>query len=81
MTTIDFLLEPVAIRAGWWTWAHDAVPASNYLSWWAVSFVLSALFLPNPATPDSPAARRVAIGLWITFFVFFLTLICLPWTR
>lgn len=80
MTALDFLLEPVAIRAGWWSWADDVVPASNYVSWWSVSFLLSALFLPNPATPNSRAARRVAIGLWITFALFFLTLICLPWT-
>ena len=77
MTALDFLLEPVAVRAGWWTWAGDLIPAQNYLSWWGVSFILSALFMPQPAThPD----RKVAIGLMITFALFFLTLICLSWT-
>jgi phytoene desaturase len=77
MTALDFLLEPVAVRAGWWTWAGDLIPAQNYLSWWGTSFLLSALCMPQPATRPS---RMVAIGLMITFALFFLTLICLSWT-
>ena len=30
MTSLDGLIEPVAIRAGWWAWDNVEVPWSNY---------------------------------------------------
>ena len=40
ITAFDMLLEPVAIKYGWWTWNSVDVPAFNYLCW----FILGVLF-------------------------------------
>lgn len=41
----DWLMEPVAIDLGFWTWGGDgSVPAFNYLSWALVSIVLLVFF-------------------------------------
>lgn len=39
----DWIMEPAAVRLGFWTWAGDgAVPMLNYLTWFAVSLFLCA---------------------------------------
>ena len=43
MTAMDFLIEPVAIRAGWW-WSAGDIPISNYVTWWIVAFALGLLW-------------------------------------
>ena len=38
----DFILEPVAIKLGYWSWKGGEIPNYNYFSWWVISLV--ALF-------------------------------------
>lgn len=48
-TAFDWLLEPVAIRLGYWEWIKGEIPMLNYLTWWCVSFLLLLViirFLP-----------------------------------
>lgn len=33
----DFLLEPVAVKTGYWNWMHNAVPLQNYFAWYFIS--------------------------------------------
>lgn len=50
MTTIDLLLDPVAVQKRYWTWettGHTAwnpapysVPISNYISWWITALLI-----------------------------------------
>jgi uncharacterized membrane protein len=41
MTYFDFMMEPAAIKLGYWTWASESVPLQNYLAWFILSFVLA----------------------------------------
>lgn len=41
MTSLDFFMEPVAVNLGFWTWMNGQIPLSNYISWFAVAFLLS----------------------------------------
>jgi len=75
MTAVDGLLEPVAIRAGWWMWEGGTPPWTNYASWWAVAFVLLAA-APADRRESSPAPAR----LFLIFAVFFCLLNLFPWT-
>jgi putative membrane protein len=43
VTVFDFLLEPVAIRFGWWWWSDGDIPLFNYLTWFGVAFILQLL--------------------------------------
>lgn len=35
---LDMLIEPVAIRFDYWSWANQEIPVKNYISWWLFSF-------------------------------------------
>jgi len=44
MTTIDFLIEPVAIAFDFWSWSATVVPVLNYIGWFYSSALLYFLF-------------------------------------
>jgi len=37
----DIMLEPVAIKLGYWTWSGGFIPLQNYYAWFAISFFAS----------------------------------------
>jgi bisanhydrobacterioruberin hydratase len=37
----DLMLEPVAIKLGYWTWDNGFIPLQNYYSWFAIAFFAS----------------------------------------
>lgn len=41
---IDFLIEPIAIRFDYWSWAGGEIPMQNYLGWYIFSFLLFWIF-------------------------------------
>lgn len=48
-TAFDFLMEPVAVHLGYWSWADGIIPLYNYACWWVVGFVMMLIvirFLP-----------------------------------
>ncbi|MFZ9661513.1 MAG: carotenoid biosynthesis protein [Chitinophagaceae bacterium] len=40
-TIFDWIMEPAAIRLGFWKWSNPGIPVSNYITW----FLLSALLI------------------------------------
>jgi putative membrane protein len=41
----DWIMEPVAIRLGYWTWAGDgSIPFYNYVCWFFLSLILLLVF-------------------------------------
>lgn len=44
MVGIDFVIEPVAISLGFWTWTSEAIPLENYLGWFFIAFGLQAAY-------------------------------------
>jgi bisanhydrobacterioruberin hydratase len=42
---VDWIMEPAAIKLGYWKWLGDGeIPSFNYLSWFGVSTLLMAAF-------------------------------------
>lgn len=41
---IDVLIEPVAVRLDFWSWAGGSIPFQNYVAWYVVAFGLLWLF-------------------------------------
>lgn len=37
----DIMLEPVAVKLGYWTWEHGFIPLQNYYAWFAIAFLVS----------------------------------------
>lgn len=44
LVAIDFLIEPVAIRFDYWSWAGGQIPMQNYIGWYIFSFLLFLVF-------------------------------------
>ena len=76
MTAMDFLIEPVAVRAGWWTWSAGDIPISNYVTWWIVAFALGLLWRDE----DDLKTNRLS-GLLVVAYALFIGLLnLLSWT-
>jgi putative membrane protein len=43
-TFFDWIMEPVAMKLGFWQWTNDEIPFFNYTSWFVISFLLLAIF-------------------------------------
>lgn len=39
MTGLDFLMEPVAVKSGYWYWTSGEIPWYNYVCWFLCAFV------------------------------------------
>jgi putative membrane protein len=43
MTGLDFIVEPVAMKLGFWSWENDVIPLQNYLMWFLTSIFIHGL--------------------------------------
>jgi bisanhydrobacterioruberin hydratase len=43
-TLFDWLMEPAAIRLGFWNWEGGQIPLLNYLTWFVLSLILLFVF-------------------------------------
>lgn len=67
-TFFDFILEPVAVKLGYWKWLGDGtIPFSNYLCW----FLISALLLSVFRLLRFPSHNQFAVHLLIIELLFF----------
>ncbi len=66
----DWLIEPVAIKLGYWSWLENDIPFYNYVCWFLISLILSSAmrFL------SFNKANLFAVHLFIIQGLFFLLL-------
>ena len=43
-TAFDWIMEPVAMKLGFWNWSDGTIPLFNYVSWFVISFSVSIAF-------------------------------------
>ena len=43
MVCFDLLMEPAAVKLGYWTWMNDHIPLQNYLTWFGLSFIFAVI--------------------------------------
>ncbi len=64
----DWLMEPVAIKLGYWQWGGDgSVPVYNYITWFVVSLLLSVVFHYAHFNKQN----KFAVNLLIVHLLFF----------
>jgi len=73
MVGLDVLIEPVAIRYDFWSWAEGTPPLSNYLGWFGTAWVIQWGFFLLPFKKDHPIAAHFFI-IQATFFTLCLLL-------
>jgi bisanhydrobacterioruberin hydratase len=67
----DWVMEPVAVILGFWTWAGEGhIPLLNYLSWLCVSVILLSIFRISKIKPDN----LFAVHLFLIQLMFFILL-------
>lgn len=69
-TFFDWLMEPVAIKLGFWQWQTSDIPNSNYISW----FVISAMLIAVSRGLKFNKQNQFAVHLMIIQSLFFFTL-------
>ncbi len=66
----DYVMEPVAIRLGFWQWSSHEVPFYNYVCWFVISAVVLILFRLLKFNKANP----FAVHLFIIQLLFFMAL-------
>lgn len=66
----DWLIEPVAIKLGYWQWDGNEVPLYNYVCWFVISLLLMIVFRFSPFQKRN----KFAIHLLLIQVMFFLIL-------
>jgi putative membrane protein len=69
-TLFDWLMEPVAVRLGYWTWMTAEIPFKNYQDWFLVSAFLLFFFFKF----NFPKKNQFALHLLLIQTLFFLIL-------
>lgn len=67
---LDYVLEPAAIKLGFWSWEGDKVPFYNYFCWFIIGLGLQLLFEKY----HKPSNNIVAMWLFVIQFLFFISL-------
>lgn len=68
MVAFDFIIEPVAIKLDFWSWALEAIPLRNYLAWFLISFILHLFYQFLPFSKNNPLAIRL-LCIQVLFFL------------
>lgn len=69
-TVFDWVMEPIAIKFGYWQWENGYIPFYNYACWFIISFLITLIFMGN----QQQARNRFALPLLLIQFMFFLML-------
>lgn len=70
-TFFDWIMEPVAVDLGFWTWAGNGqIPLLNYISWFLVSTFLLSIFRFLKIRPDN----LFGVHLFLIQLMFFIIL-------
>lgn len=67
---LDFIIEPVAIKFGFWSWHSGKIPIYNYITWFIFATIFSYIYLKN-----SLNLNKTAVWLYGIWFVFFIVLL------
>ncbi len=67
ITALDFLIEPVAVHFGFWSWADGVIPFQNYVGWFVLASIMSLIFEFYPLV-HKPRMGIVALVCQFLFF-------------
>ena len=68
---LDWLMEPVAVKLGFWTWLGDGtIPLYNYICWFVISMLLLTIFHLCKFNKEN----KFAVNLLLIQALFFLVL-------
>ena len=70
MVFLDFLMEPVAVKLGFWYWKGSVIPNFNYVCWFVIAVLLQFVYRKWRLNETNNVA--VALFIYMTIFFTFL---------
>jgi len=70
MVFLDFLMEPVAVKLGFWYWKGGVIPNFNYVCWFLIAGLLQFVYRKWRLNETNNVA--VALFIYMTIFFTFL---------
>ena len=67
MTSLDYIIEPVAVALDFWAWKFDIIPMENYAGWIGISFLIQLIYRKANFEKSNPIASFLLMAL-ILFF-------------
>ena len=67
----DLILEPIAVKLDYWTWAEGIIPIQNYLAWFAIALISALGFSYLKVKVTS----KISLHYILVQFVFFVILL------
>jgi putative membrane protein len=67
MLLLDAVIEPIAMKMGFWQWENNLIPLWNYGTWFIASFMLLCLYYRLPFQKDNLVATTLYLTLWLFF--------------
>lgn len=74
MTSMDYIMEPVAVELGFWAWKFEIIPPTNYAGWFGVSFLIHLIYRKANFEKSNPVAALLLLALIVFFTVLNFTL-------
>lgn len=68
MTSLDLIIEPVAMHFDFWHWQGEQVPIQNFGAWWLASFFFHWIYISENLGSKSSLFRLIAL-LQFMFFL------------
>jgi putative membrane protein len=70
MVFLDYLLEPIAAKSGFWIWKNNEIPLCNYICWAVFGFLFQLYLLRRKSVEQS----QTGIALYVLLVLFFILL-------
>ncbi len=73
MTFFDYLMEPAAIKLGYWMWQGSVIPFQNYLTWFVLGLLFAFLFSTQKiGLTNTKLLKHIYISQLIYFSIIYL---------
>jgi|TARA_R110000737_G_scaffold233265_1_gene246558 uncharacterized membrane protein len=69
MTSLDFLIEPVAMKLDFWQWENDSIPIFNYVCWFTISLPMHFFYIKWNLVENNKLPKAVYIMMLLFFIV------------
>jgi bisanhydrobacterioruberin hydratase len=69
MTSMDFLIEPVAMKLDFWQWENGEIPIYNFVCWFVISIPMHFFYMKWNLVENNKVPKSVYLLMFIFFIV------------
>nr|WP_199158454.1 carotenoid biosynthesis protein [Pedobacter sp. ASV2] len=73
LITLDFFLEPVAMKFDYWQWDNHQIPGQNFVAWFIVSVILLKFYYALDLKQQKYIGTTMFVAQLIFFVVLYMT--------